>query len=124
MVDSSITEHYYVQKMNKVQEKLEILRKINNNPKASQRKLATQLGYSLGKLNYCLKAMKDRGLINILKVYPNNIRNPNDQENPKKFGTAYLLTPKGLSEKKQLTLHFMKKKMKEYDELKSEIEKD
>tara|TARA_B100001540_G_C15546907_1_gene524040 strand:+ start:306 stop:653 length:348 start_codon:yes stop_codon:yes gene_type:complete len=110
--------------MNDPQDKFEILRKINNNPKASQRKLAKQLGYSLGKLNYCLKAMKDRGLINILKLYPKNIRNPKDTENPKKFGTTYLLTKKGLIEKKQLTLHFMKKKMKEYDELQKEFHED
>ena len=102
----------------------EILRKINNSPEASQRKLAKQLGYSLGKLNYCLKAMKDRGLINILKLYPKNIRNINDTENPKKFGIFYLLTPKGISEKKKLTLHFMKKKMQEYDELKKELEEN
>lgn len=110
--------------MNNTQDNFNILREINNNPKASQRKLAKRLGYSLGKLNYCLKAMKNRGFIYILKVYPNSIRNPNDTENPKKFGISYLLTSKGLSEKKQLAFHFMKKKMREYDELKLEIEKD
>ncbi len=110
--------------MNNVQDKLDILREINNNPNASQRTLARRLGYSLGKLNYCLRTMKNRGFINILKIYPSNIRNPNDKENPKKFGITYLLTPKGLSEKKQLTLHFMNKKIREYDELKREIEKD
>ena len=102
---------------------LEILRKINNNPNSSQRNLANQLGYSLGKLNYCLKAMKNKGLINILKLYPKNIVNVNDKDNPKHFGIKYLLTTKGVSEKKRLTLHFMKKKMKEYDELKREMDR-
>ena len=110
--------------MNDQQENFELLRKISVNPKASQRILAKQIGYSLGKLNYCLKAMKKRGLINIIKVYPKNIRNPNDTEKTKKFGIFYLLTPKGLSEKKQLTLHFMKKKAREYDELKKEMENE
>ncbi|MAV76726.1 MAG: MarR family EPS-associated transcriptional regulator [Candidatus Marinimicrobia bacterium] len=110
--------------MNNQQNQFEILRKIKKNPQASQRKLAKQLGYSLGKLNYCLKAMKDRGLINILKLYPENIRNPKDTENPKKFGITYLLTKKGLLEKKQLTLHFMKKKMNEYEELQKEFHND
>jgi len=117
-------EQYIVQKMNNEQSEFEILRKISNNPKSSQRKLAGQLGYSLGKLNYCLKAMKERGLINILKVYQRNIRNSEDSENPRKFGITYLLTPKGLLEKKQLTLHFMKKKMKEYDELQKELNEE
>ena len=52
--------------------------------------MAEELGFSLGKLNYCLKAMKNRGFIYILKVYPNSIRNPNDTENPKKFGIKNL----------------------------------
>ncbi len=107
----------------KISLELEILRKINNNPNSSQRNLANQLGYSLGKLNYCLKAMKNKGLINILKLYPKNIVNINDKDNPKHFGIKYLLTAKGVSEKKRLTLHFMKKKMKEYDELKREIDR-
>ncbi len=123
-IDSSKIEQYNVQKMNNQQNQFEILRKIKKNPQASQRKLAKQLGYSLGKLNYCLKAMKDRGLINILKLYPENIRNPKDTENPKKFGITYLLTKKGLLEKKQLTLHFMKKKMNEYEELQKEFHND
>ena len=71
---------------------LEILRKINKNPNSSQRNLANQLGYSLGKLNYCLKAMKKKGLINILKLYPKNIVNINDKDNPKHFGIKYLCT--------------------------------
>lgn len=89
----------------------EVLRKIKSKPNSSQRELATELGFSLGKLNYCLKALKEKGLIKI-----NNF-----QKNPNKFGYAYILTPKGISAKTKLTLNFMKRKMNEYDELKKEL---
>tara|TARA_Y100000591_G_scaffold297634_1_gene288766 strand:- start:209 stop:511 length:303 start_codon:yes stop_codon:yes gene_type:complete len=91
-----------------------VLRKIDKNSNSSQRKLANQLGFSLGKLNYCLKALKNKGFIKI-----NNFR-----KNPNKIEYAYSLTPKGLSQKKNLTINFMKRIMREYDELKLEIEKD
>tara|TARA_B100000989_G_scaffold298999_1_gene291804 strand:+ start:2092 stop:2394 length:303 start_codon:yes stop_codon:yes gene_type:complete len=97
---------------NNNQDQFNVLRKINKNPKSTQRQLAEELGFSLGKLNYCLKALKEKGLIKI-----NNFQN-----NPNKFGYVYILTPKGISEKTKLTLNFMKRKMKEYDELKREIE--
>ena len=96
---------------NNNQDQFNVLRKINKNPKSTQRQLAEELGFSLGKLNYCLKALKDKGLIKI-----NNFQN-----NPNKFGYVYILTPKGISEKTKLTLNFMKKKMHEYDELKKEL---
>ena len=88
------------------------LRKIKSKPNSSQRELAYELGFSLGKLNYCLKALKGKGLIKI----------KNFQKNPNKIGYAYILTPKGLKQKTKLTLNFMKRKMREYEELKSEIE--
>ena len=94
------------------QDHFEVLRKIQKKPEASQRELAGELGFSLGKLNYCLKALKIKGLIKI-----NNF-----QKNPNKFGYVYMLTPKGIATKTKLTLNFMKRKMKEYDELKSEID--
>ena len=87
------------------------LRKINSKPDYSQRELASELGFSLGKLNYCLKALKEKGLIKI----------SNFKKNPNKIGYLYKLTPKGISTKTKLTLDFMKRKMKEYDELKAEI---
>ena len=90
-----------------------VLRKIKKKPKTSQRMLAEELGFSLGKLNYCLKALKAKGLIKIL----------NFKKNPNKLNYAYILTPKGISQKTKLTLNFMKQKMKEYDELKKEIGK-
>ena len=90
-----------------------ILRKINSKPNFSQRQLAHELGFSLGKLNYCLKALKYKGLVKI-----NNFH-----KNPNKLGYIYIITPKGIATKTKLTLNFMKKKMREYDELKNEIKK-
>ena len=89
-----------------------VLRKIQSKSKSTQREMAKELGFSLGKLNYCLKALKEKGLIKI----------KNFKKNPNKLHYAYILTPKGVSEKTKLTLNFMKRKMKEYDELKKEIE--
>ena len=97
--------------MNDNQDHFNVLRKIQNKPESTQRELAEELGFSLGKLNYCLKALKTKGLIKI----DNITRNPN------KINYIYVLTPKGIAEKTQLTLNFMKKKMEEYDELKKEI---
>ena len=90
-----------------------VLRKIKNKPKSTQRELAQDLGFSLGKLNYCLKALRDKGLIKI-----NNF-----SKNPNKINYIYILTPKGIAEKTKLTINFMKKKIKEYEELKLEIDK-
>ena len=94
------------------QDHLNLLRKINSKPGHSQRKLADDLEFSLGKLNYCIKALKKKGFIKI----------ENFRKNPKKINYIYKLTPKGIAEKTQLTLNFMKRKMEEYDELKKEIE--
>ena len=89
-----------------------ILRTIKKNPNSSQRMLADEADVSLGKLNYCLKALKEKGFIKI----------KNFKKNPKKLNYIYVLTPKGIAEKTKLTINFMKLKMKEYDELKKEIE--
>ena len=98
--------------MNNNQDHLNLLRKIKNKPKSSQRQLAEELGFSLGKLNYCLNALKDKGLIKI----------HNFRKNPNKFNYIYVLTPRGIAAKTKLSINFMKMKMKEYDELKKEIE--
>lgn len=90
----------------------DLLRTIHKKPESSQRELANQLGFSLGKLNYCLKALQEKGLIKI----------KNFKKNPKKSNYLYFLTPQGIKEKTNLTLNFMKRKMREYDELKKEIE--
>ena len=94
------------------QDYLNILRKINSENGISQRGLAKELGFSLGKLNYCLKALKNKGFVKI----------KNFQKNPNKLNYAYILTPKGISQKTRLTISFMKRKMQEYDELKKELE--
>ena len=92
---------------------LNVLRKVQEKPESSQRELAEELGFSLGKLNYCLRALKSKGLIKI----------SNFKKNPNKLNYVYILTPKGISQKTKLTLNFMEQKMKEYDELKKEIGK-
>ena len=98
--------------MNKDNDFLNILRNIQNSPNSSQRTLAKKIGLSLGKLNYCLKALKKKGLVKIT----------NFKKNPNKLNYIYILTPKGISEKTKLTINFMKRKMKEYDELKKELD--
>ena len=97
--------------MIKNEEHFEILRKIGKKERSSQRQLAKELGFSLGKLNYCLKELKIKGLVKV----------KNFSKNKKKLDYLYMLTPSGFSMKKTLTLNFMKRKMREYDELKSEI---
>lgn len=100
-------------KKNKLQDNFDVLRKIHNKPDASQRELAEELGFSLGKLNYCLKALKDKGLVKI-----NSFKNKKNKINY----IQYIITPKGISERTKLTINFMKRKMKEYDDLKRELE--
>ena len=97
--------------MNNSDDHFEVLRRIQKKPETTQRELAEELGFSLGKLNYCIQALQYKGLIKI----------ENFKKNPKKINYLYVLTPKGIEHKLNLTLKFMKKKMKEYDELKKEI---
>lgn len=89
-----------------------IFKLVEANPEISQRELARKLGVSLGKTNFCLKALIDKGLIKV-----NNFRNSNN-----KLAYAYKLTPSGIDEKANVTIRFLKKKMKEYELLKQEIE--
>ncbi len=93
------------------QDYFNILRKIKNKPNFTQRKLANELGFSLGKLNYCLNALKFKGLVKI-----KNFRN-----NKNKINYIYVLTPKGIAKKAKLTINFMKRRMQEYEELKKEL---
>ena len=97
--------------MNNNPDHFEILRKINKSENITQRKLANELGFSLGRLNYCIKALKGKGLIKM----------SNFKKNPNKIRYFYILTPKGISHKTKLTVSFMKRKFKEYDELKKEL---
>ena len=91
----------------------DLLRKIKERPASTQRELASELGFSLGKLNYCLKSLKKKG----------HIKLKNFQNNKNKINYAYILTPRGLAIKTKLTVNFMKRKMKEYDELVKELKK-
>jgi len=104
MNDNSIMEEFNQQKFN-------LLRKISKKPTSNQRELASELNISLGKLNYVLTELKEKGLVKI-----NNFK-----INPNKSGYLYLLTPKGITEKTKITKEFIKKKLKEYQELKEEL---
>lgn len=88
-----------------------ILKLVEANPQISQRELAAELGVSLGKVNFCIKALVDIGLIKV-----DNFRNSKN-----KLAYMYLLTPKGIEEKAKVTLRFLKNKMQEYEILKSQI---
>ena len=91
---------------------LRLLRLLEINPRMSQRDLADALDVSLGKTNYCLKALLSKGHIKI-----QNFRNSQN-----KLAYAYLLTPEGIAQKTGLTTRFLKRKIAEYESLKQEIE--
>ncbi|MDH5730014.1 MAG: MarR family EPS-associated transcriptional regulator [Gammaproteobacteria bacterium] len=88
-----------------------LLKLINEDPELSQRDLARELNISLGKTNYCLRALNEKGLIKARNFY----------ENPLRKGYLYFLTPKGIEEKARVTMKFLKTKLKEYEELENEI---
>jgi len=96
------------------QDYFDILRKVKKKPNTNQRQLAKDLGFSLGKLNYCLNELKLKGLVKI----------QNFKKNKKKINYIYILTPRGLAQKNKLTINFMKRKIKEYDELKKELKNE
>ena len=89
-----------------------LLKTLEENPGLSQRDLAKRLGVSLGKVNFCLNALVEKGSLKI-----NNFRN-----NENKLAYAYLLTPRGVEEKARITVMFLKHKMQEYEQLRKEIE--
>jgi EPS-associated MarR family transcriptional regulator len=91
---------------------LRLLRLLETRPELSQRDLARELGTSLGKVNFCLNALIDKGLVKV-----RNFRNSRN-----KLGYAYLLTPQGIESKATITVHFLRRKMAEYESLKAEIE--
>jgi len=88
-----------------------ILKQIQDNPEITQRELARVAGVSLGKINYCLRALVDKGLIKAERF----------RKNPHKGRYLYALTPKGLEEKSRVTSRFLRKKIEEYEALKEEI---
>lgn len=90
----------------------ELLKTLEKNSSLSQRDLAKHLGVSLGKINFCLNALVEKGCLKV-----NNFRN---SENKQAY--AYLLTPRGVEEKARMTVHFLRCKIQEYDRLRAEIE--
>tara|TARA_B100000767_G_scaffold259519_1_gene269336 strand:+ start:395 stop:733 length:339 start_codon:yes stop_codon:yes gene_type:complete len=97
--------------MNNQDIRLDLLRRLESNPQLTQRQLSTEMGVSLGKVNYCMKKLTEKGLLKL----------SNFSHNPNKMGYAYLLTPQGVDEKSRLTFSFLKRKLIEYDVLKKEI---
>jgi EPS-associated MarR family transcriptional regulator len=88
-----------------------LLKRLEANPEISQRELAGELGISLGRVNYCIQALIEKGL-----VKANNFRNSKNKK-----GYAYLLTPRGIEEKARITVQFLKVKVAEHEALKKEI---
>lgn len=89
-----------------------IMRLVDEQPDISQRELAEKVGISLGALNYCLKALMEKGFVKL----------ENFQNSKHKFKYAYILTPSGIAEKVSITGRFLKRKLQEYEALKAEIE--
>ncbi len=89
-----------------------VLHLLQANPDLTQREIAERLGLSTSGLNYCLKALIDKGLVKML----------NFSQSKNKFGYIYLLTPSGMAQKAALTSRFLKRKMQEYEALKTEID--
>jgi EPS-associated MarR family transcriptional regulator len=92
--------------------RLRVMRVLEEKPEATQREIASELGVSLGGVNYCVKALTDRGLVKLGNFVKSN----------NKMGYAYFLTPEGVSEKAIITARFLKRKMAEYEQLQKEIE--
>jgi EPS-associated MarR family transcriptional regulator len=89
-----------------------VMRILQENPDLTQRELAEKLGVSVGGLNYCLKALVDKGWVKM----------QNFQNSKNKFKYVYLLTPQGIAERVALTSRFLDRKMQEYEALKAEID--
>jgi EPS-associated MarR family transcriptional regulator len=90
-----------------------LLKVLEENPDVTQRELAARLGISLGKANYCLRALMGRGWVKMA----------NFRRNPNKMGYVYLLTPRGIDEKARFAVRFLRHKLNEFDALKAEIER-
>lgn len=91
---------------------LKVLRKLEENPDITQRQLAQQLGVSLGKVNYCLKALIGKGFV--------KARNFKNSDNKRAY--LYVLTPRGLEEKSRISVAYLKRKLSEFEQLEIEIE--
>jgi EPS-associated MarR family transcriptional regulator len=99
--------------MNQKDIRLDLLRRLESNPEYTQRELSKEMDVSLGKVNYCIKKLTEKGWIKLT----------NFTHNSNKVGYAYLLTHRGIEEKTKLTFSFLKRKIIEYEILKDEINK-
>ncbi len=98
--------------MKHLEETVKLLNHIHENPESTQRELVEKLDFSLGKVNYLIKSLTKKGIIK-LKRFKNS---------SKKAGYLYLLTPKGIKQKTEITGMFLKQKLEEYDKLQEEIQ--
>lgn len=90
-----------------------LLTYLHEHPEATQREIAQELGVSIGKVNYCIRALVEKGWVKM-----RNFRNAR-----KKIGYMYLLTPRGIEEKVGATARFLRRKLREYNALSKEIER-
>ena len=97
--------------MNNKDIRLDLLRKLQSNPKYTQRELSQEMGISLGKVNYCIQKLTEKGWIKLT----------NFSHSSNKLGYIYFLTPKGIEQKAKLTSSFLKTKLDEFEILKDEI---
>ena len=109
----NISIYFFQYLMNNKDIHLDLLHKLESNPQYTQRELSQEMDVSLGKVNYCMKKLVEKGWVKLV----------NFSRNPNKVGYTYLLTPKGIEEKSKLTFEFLKFKMEEYEMLKEEISK-
>lgn len=93
--------------------RIAVLRALQDDPRLSQRELAQRIGVSLGKTNYCLRALIEKGYIKAV----------NFSNNPSKLGYMYQLTPQGLTAKARITARFLKRKLEEHEAIQAEIER-
>ena len=99
--------------MNKQDIRLDLLRRLESNPEYTQRELSKEMGVSLGKVNYCMKKLTERGFLKLT----------NFSHSSNKMVYAYLLTPQGIEQKARLTTSFLKTKIEEFEMLRGEISK-
>jgi EPS-associated MarR family transcriptional regulator len=97
--------------MNNKDIRLDLLRKLESNPHCTQRELSQEMGISLGKINYCMQKLTEKGWVKLT----------NFSRSSNKLGYMYLLTPKGIEQKAKLTTSFLKTKIEEFEILRDEI---
>ena len=103
--------HFFSALMNKRDIRLDLLRRLESNPEYTQRDLSQEMGVSMGKVNYCMKKLTEKGWVKLT----------NFSRSSNKLGYTYLLTPKGVDHKAKLTISFLKIKIEEFEILRDEI---